>query len=154
MIMCTNTMHLVARHIERNINIPFLHIADATAEKVISEGIRSVGLLGTRFTMEKDFYKGRLETGYGLTVQIPDPVDRMIVNDVIYNELCLGKIEAKSRDQYLRIIEKLSAEGADAIILGCTEIALLVDQDQTQVPLFDTTRMHAERAVDYALNAE
>lgn len=153
MIMCTNTMHLVAPHIEKNINIPFLHIADATAGKVISEGIRSVGLLGTRFTMEQDFYKGRLETVYGLTVHIPDPADRMIVHNVIYDELCLGKIEAKSREQYLRIIEKLAEEGADAIILGCTEIALLVTQNQTPVPLFDTTRMHAERAADYALEA-
>lgn len=151
LVICTNTMHKVAPQIEQGINIPLLHIADATAEKVISEGIESVGLLGTKFTMEQEFYKGRLESIYGLKVHIPDRPDREIVNNVIYNELCLGKIEEESRDQYLRIIEKLSAEGAEAVILGCTEIALLVDQDQTLVPLFDTTRLHAESAVDLAL---
>jgi aspartate racemase len=151
LIICTNTMHKVATQIEQSINIPLLHIADATAEKVISKGIKSVGLLGTKFTMEQEFYKGRLETGYGLKVYIPDRSDREIVHDIIYNELCLGKIEEGSRDQYLRIIGKLAREGAEAVILGCTEIALLVDQDQTPVPLFDTTRLHAESAVDLAL---
>jgi len=151
LIICTNTMHKVATQIEQSINIPLLHIADATAEKVISKGIKSVGLLGTKFTMEQEFYKGRLETGYGLKVYIPDRSDREIVHDIIYNELCLGKIEEGSRDQYLRIIGKLATEGAEAVILGCTEIALLVDQDQTPVPLFDTTRLHAESAVALAL---
>jgi aspartate racemase len=151
LIICTNTMHKVATQIEQSINIPLLHIADATAEKVISKGIKSVGLLGTKFTMEQEFYKGRLETGYGLKVYIPDRSDREIVHDIIYNELCLGKIEEASRDQYLRIIGNLAREGAEAVILGCTEIALLVDQDQTPVPLFDTTRLHAESAVDLAL---
>lgn len=151
LVICTNTMHKVAPQIEQGINIPLLHIADATAETVISEGIQSVGLLGTRFTMEQEFYRGRLEDRYGLTVHIPDHPDREIVNDVIYNELCLGKIEEASRNQYLRIIEKLSAEGAQAVILGCTEIALLVDQDQTPVKLFDTTRLHAESTVVMAL---
>lgn len=151
LIICTNTMHKVAPQIEQSINIPLLHIADATAEKVIFEGIKSVGLLGTKFTMEQEFYKGRLENRYGLKVHIPDEPDREIVHDIIYNELCLGKIEKKSRDQYLRIIGKLATEGAEAVILGCTEIALLVDQAQTSVPLFDTTRLHAESAVNLAL---
>jgi len=151
LVICTNTMHKVAPQIEQDITIPLLHIADATAEKILSEGIQSVGLLGTKFTMEQEFYRGRLEDRYGLTVHIPDHFDREIVNDIIYNELCLGKIEEVSRKQYLRIIETLSGEGAQAVILGCTEIALLVDQDQTPVTLFDTTRLHAESAVNMAL---
>ncbi|MCD6486519.1 MAG: aspartate/glutamate racemase family protein [Syntrophobacterales bacterium] len=151
LVICTNTMHKVAPQIEQSIDIPLLHIADATAEKVISKGIESVGLLGTKFTMEQEFYKGRLESKYGLKVYIPDRSDREIVHNVIYNQLCLGKIEEESRDQYLRIIEKLAAEGAEAVILGCTEIALLVGQDQTPVTLFDTTRLHVESAVDLAL---
>lgn len=151
LVICTNTMHKVAPQIERSINIPLLHIADATAEKIKAKGIKSVGLLGTKFTMEQEFYKGRLESKYGLEVYIPDQNDREIVHDVIYNELCLGQIKEKSRDEYLRIIEKLASKGAEAVILGCTEIALLVKQDQTAVPLFDTTKLHAESAVELAV---
>jgi len=152
LIICTNTMHKVASEIESNINIPILHIADATAEKIIEKGIKSVGLLGTNFTMEQEFYKGRLTSKYDLDVLIPGDSDRKIIHSVIYNELCLGRIINNSRAEYLRIINQLAEQGATAVILGCTEIAMLVRQEHTSVKLFDTTRIHAEKAVEKALS--
>jgi aspartate racemase len=150
-IICTNTMHKLAPDIQLKVRIPLLHIADATAEAVRCQGIRRVGLLGTRFTMEEDFYKGRLIEKHGLDVLIPSEVERAVVHRVIYDELCLGVIEPESRRQYQRIIENLASQGAQGIILGCTEIGLLVKSQDCAVPLFDTTRLHAEAAVDYAL---
>ena len=151
LLICTNTMHKVAPEIESEINIPLLHIADATAEVLLKEGIKTVGLLGTAFTMEQAFYKGRLSENYGLEVVIPNGEDRAIVHNVIYNELCLGKIDTDSKSEYLRIIQALSDQGAEAVILGCTEISMLVNQSDTDVRLFDTTAIHAEKAVEYAI---
>ncbi len=148
LLICTNTMHKVAPQIEQAISIPILHIADATAERLIGDGIKMVGLLGTAFTMEQDFYKGRLEDKYGLKVITPNTDDRKIVHNVIYNELCLGKIELTSKHEYLRIMSELSLNGAEAIILGCTEISMLVKQSDTNVPLYDTTEIHAKKAVE------
>ena len=150
-LICTNTMHLVAPQIQAGVSIPLLHIADATGEEIAKLNLKKVGLLGTAFTMEEDFYKGRLESSYGLEVIIPNEADRKIVHQVIYNELCLGKIENDSRKEYLRIIEGLVAQGAEGVILGCTEIALLVKPEHTQVQLFDTTKIHALKAVEKAL---
>jgi aspartate racemase len=132
-------------------NIPLLHIADATAEVLIHKGIKTVGLLGTAFTMEQDFYRGRLFEKYGLNVLVPNKEDRQIVHKIIYHELCLGMIEADSKAEYLRIINLLANQGADAVILGCTEIGMLVSQKDTNVTLFDTTAIHAEKAVEFAL---
>lgn len=149
-VICTNTMHKVANEIQAGINIPILHIADITAQQVLSNGIEIVGLLGTKYTMEQDFYKSRLEAK-GIKVLIPKEVDRVIVNAVIYNELCLGQIVDESRARYKRIIEDLIEQGAVGIILGCTEIGLLVKHGDSTVPLFDTTLLHALGAVNYAL---
>ena len=151
LVLCTNTMHKVAPEIEAGVTIPLLHIADATAEKILADGITKVGLLGTNYTMEDDFYKGRLADKYGLSVLIPQESDRELVHNVIFSELCAGKIREASRDQYLRIIRQLAEHGAEGVILGCTEIALLVQQDHTPVQLFDTTSIHAEKAVETAL---
>ncbi|MEH6579293.1 MAG: aspartate/glutamate racemase family protein [Amphritea sp.] len=151
LLICTNTMHKVAAQIEQAISIPVLHIADATAERLLADGIRRVGLLGTRFTMEQDFYKTRLSEKYSIEVLVPDSEGRQIVHDIIYNELCLGQVEGSSRDAYLEIIDQLHKQGAEAVILGCTEIAMLVAQSDTQVPLYDTTEIHAQSAVNYAL---
>ncbi|MGL1892707.1 MAG: aspartate/glutamate racemase family protein [Spirochaetaceae bacterium] len=152
LLICTNTMHKVAPEIERSINIPILHIADATAEVLIKKGIRTVGLLGTSFTMEQDFYKGRLTKNFGLDVLIPNKEDRSIIHNVIYNELCLGKALTSSKSEFLRIITLLRNQGAEAVILGCTEIGMLVSQADTDVTLLDTTYIHAEKAVEYALS--
>ena len=151
LVICTNTMHKMADDVEKAIGIPLLHIADATAETIKARGLQVVGLLGTKFTMEEDFYRGRLVEGHGLEVLIPDAEDREIVHRVIYDELVLGEIKSESRDQYRRIIEKLIAAGAQGIILGCTEIGLLVKEEDSSVPLFDTTYIHAVSAVEYAL---
>ena len=151
LLICTNTMHKVAPEIEKSIKIPLLHIADATAEALMHEGIKTVGLLGTAFTMEQDFYKGRLSENYGLNVLIPNEEDRQIVHEIIYQELCLGKIRADSRTEYLRIIDALANQGAEAVILGCTEIGMLVTQRDTKVRLFDTTAIHAQKAVECAI---
>lgn len=151
LIICTNTMHIVAPEIEAAINIPVLHIADATAEKLVENGVSKVGLLGTGFTMEKDFYKGRLTEKFGIEVLVPDEEQRALVHKVIYDELCHGKINDESRKSYLAIINHLRDQGAQAVILGCTEIALLVAQDDTDVPLYDTTSIHAEQALSFAL---
>ena len=150
-LICTNTMHLVAPQIQAGINIPLLHIADATAEEIVKAGIKKIGLLGTAFTMEEDFYKGRLEKQFSLEVIRPGASDRKIVHQIIYDELCLGKIENVSRDEYLRIIDKLVEQGAEGVILGCTEIALLVEPKHTNTRLFDTTMLHALKAVEKAL---
>jgi len=153
LLICTNTMHKVAPEIAQAINIPILHIADATADVLLQKGIRTVGLLGTAFTMEQDFYKGRLSERYGLDVLVPGKEDRELVHRVIYRELCLGKIDNGSRAEYLRIIDQLASEGAEGVILGCTEIGMLVSQECTKVPLFDTTAIHAAKAVEYAIKA-
>ncbi|WP_083180339.1 amino acid racemase [Paenibacillus yonginensis] len=129
-----------------------IHIADATAKELVKDGIKKVALLGTAFTMEQDFYKGRLLDKFGLDVIIPGESDRMIVHDIIYQELCFGVIKDESKQSYLRIIDQLSQQGAEAIILGCTEITLLISQEDCRVPLYDTTRLHAESAVDFALS--
>ena len=152
LLICTNTMHKVAPNIEKAIRIPILHIADATAEVLVGKGIKTVGLLGTAFTMEQDFYKGRLMQKYGLEVLVPNEPDRKIVHDVIYQELCLGQIIEKSKKEYLRIIESLANQGAEVVILGCTEIGLLVNQSDTDIELCDTTLIHAEKAVEYAIS--
>jgi aspartate racemase len=150
-ILCTNTMHKVADEIQANIRIPLLHIADATAQKITGLGLKKIGLLGTRFTMEEDFYTGRLINKYGLEVIIPDSPEREIVHRVIYDELCLGIINPTSKAQYISIMKQLVKCGAEGIILGCTEIGQLVHDEDCQVRLFDTTRIHAVVAVEYAL---
>jgi len=154
LLICTNTMHKVVPQIEEAVQIPLLHIADATAEVLVSKGVERVGLLGTAFTMEQDFYKGRLEQNYGLDVLVPVVKDRKIVHDIIYQELCLGRINDDSKAEYLRIIEGLAREGAEGVILGCTEIGMLVNQSDTDVKLYDTTAIHAQKAVEYAVNNE
>ncbi|NIO43139.1 MAG: amino acid racemase, partial [Burkholderiales bacterium] len=151
LLICTNTMHRVANEISAAINIPLLHIADATASAIKEAGVRTVGLLGTKFTMEQDFYKGRLQH-HGLNVLVPSEADRNTVHKIIYEELCLGKINVESRKEFLRIIDDLQRRGAEAVIEGCTEIGLLVKQEHTPVPLFDTTKIHAQQAVVKALN--
>ncbi len=151
LVICTNTMHRVAPQIEAALHIPLLHIADATARKLREDGIERVGLLGTRFTMEQDFYKARLSDNFGIDVRIPEPAQRDLVHRVIYDELCLGHIDDRSRERYVEIIEQLGEQGAQAVILGCTEIALLVQQEHTAVPLYDTTAIHASQAVAMAV---
>lgn len=151
LLMATNTMHNVAPAVEQAVTIPLLHIADATAEQLAADGITRVGLLGTRFTMEQDFYIGRLEKQFGIDVVVPDDAERDTIHQIIFAELCQGRIEDISRQRYLAIIDSLHAQGAQAVILGCTEIAMLVSQDDTQVPLYDTTALHAQRAVAWAL---
>ncbi len=150
-VICTNTMHKMAEEVQQSIHIPLLHIADATAEKVKSNGIKQVGLLGTQFTMEGEFYKGRLEKQFGLSVMIPKEKEREVVHRVIYDELVVGVIKENSREQFREIIAGLVRAGAEGIILGCTEIGLLVKPSDSPVPLFDTTQIHAEAAVAYAL---
>ncbi len=151
LLICTNTMHIVADTIAHNIQIPIIHIADATGDALLNKGITQVGLLGTAFTMEKDFYKKRLIDQYGLHVITPDSADRKRVHTIIYDELCSGIIRQSSKETYLSIIDKLVENGAQAIILGCTEIGMLIKQSDTSIPLFDTTLIHAEKAVTLAL---
>ena len=151
-LICTNTMHLLAEQVQRAVEIPLLHIADATARAVRSAGLDSVGLLGTRFTMEKDFYRGRLEADHGLRVIIPDQAGRDLVHTVIYDELVQGQIREESRKGYLAVIEQLVEAGAQGIILGCTEIDLLIKESDSPVPVFDTMEIHARAAVDEAFN--
>jgi len=141
----------VAPEIEASISIPLLHIADATAERLMANKVQRVGLLGTRFTMEEDFYKGRLTDKYNIDVLVPESDDMDIVHKVIYSELCLGKVSKHSRQEYIRIINSLHDNGAEAVILGCTEIALLVQQKHTSVPLYDTTEIHTTHAVQWAV---
>ena len=151
-VLCTNTMHKVAEEIQAGVTIPLLHIADATAQRVNASGIRAVGLLGTRFTMEDDFYTGRLSQKYGLQVTVPNAPERAMVHRVIYEELVLGKIRPESQAQYRDVIAHMVQQGAEGVILGCTEIGLLLHDHESPVPLFDTTRIHAEAAVEYALH--
>ena len=150
-VICTNTMHKVADEIQRSLKIPIIHIADATAEKILELKLQKIGLLGTKFTMEESFYKDRLLKKYGLSVLIPNEEERQIVHEIIYNELVLGQIKENSRKKLLNIIQHLTASGAEGIILGCTEIPLLVKQEDIDIPLFDTTTIHAKSAVKYAL---
>jgi aspartate racemase len=150
LVICTNTMHLVASEIEDAIDIPLLHIADATAVRVIAAGVQTVGLLGTRFTMEQDFYKKRLQQ-HGLDVVVPSEHDMDIVHRAIYEELCLGVVRNESRAEFLRVIDALRVAGAQGVIEGCTEIVMLVQQQHTDMPLFDTTEIHALEAVAEAL---
>ncbi|WP_444922742.1 aspartate/glutamate racemase family protein [Microbulbifer sp. DLAB2-AF] len=150
LLICTNTMHKVADEVQSSISIPLVHIADATAEKLIADGIKRVGLLGTKFTMEQGFYKNRVSEKYGIEVIVPNEDEQNTIHDVIYNELCLGQINSNSREKYLETIKNLHSQGAEAVILGCTEIALLVQQQHTQVPLYDTTQIHAAQAVKLA----
>jgi len=151
-LICTNTMHLMAEEVQTAVNIPLLHIADATARAVKAAGLDSVGLLGTRFTMEKDFYRGRLEKIHGLRVITPNESGKALVHGIIYEELVKGIILEESRKSYLRVIQALEKEGAGGIILGCTEIGLLVKQEDVPLPVFDTMEIHARAAVDAALD--
>lgn len=150
-LICTNTMHKVASKIEQEISVPILHIADATAQKLLEDGVKKVGLLGTSFTMEQSFYKGRLTEKFGIDVVVPEQADRKTVHTIIYQELCRGEIKDASRVRYIEIIDRLKQQGAEAVILGCTEIALLVQQQHTSVPLYDTTAIHANSAVELAV---
>ena len=152
LLICTNTMHKVAPQVQAAIDIPLIHLADATAERIIAKGIKNIGVLGTNFTMEQDFYKGRLLDQYGLNVIVPNDADRQVVHRIIYEELCLGEIKESSRERYLSIMDKMVNDGAEAIIEGCTEITLLVQQKHTEILLFDTTAIHAEAAASYALS--
>jgi len=147
-LICTNTMHKVADQVQAAVGIPLLHIADATAEKVQQQGFSRVGLLGTAFTMEQSFYKGRLIEKYGLDVVLPDEASRADVHRIIYQELCLGKIEDESRERFKAIVAELQGAGAQAVILGCTEISLLISQQDLSLPLLDTTWIHAQQAVN------
>lgn len=151
LLICTNTMHKVANQIERAVSIPLLHIADATAEVLIHNGVKKIGLLGTVYTMEQEFYKGRLSEKHGIEVIIPDAPDRKFVNDIIYQELCLGHIEQASKQEYIRIVDKLIEMGSEGVILGCTEIGMLIGQNDTDTPLYDTTKIHAAKAVEKAI---
>ena len=154
LLICTNTMHKVADQVEASLQIPLLHIADATAEKLVADGIKTVGLLGTTFTMEEDFYRGRLKRKFGLEVITPNTSDREVVHNVIYQELCLGKTSNESKSEYLRIIEALADDGAEAVILGCTEIGMLIKQSDSPVKLYDTAKIHAEAAVARSLKQD
>jgi aspartate racemase len=152
LVLCTNTMHKVADSITDAVALPFVHIADPTAAQIKEAGFATIGLLGTAFTMEQEFYKGRLTGQHGLTVLVPDEDDRALVHRVIYDELCLGIVREESREAYRQVMARLVERGAQAIILGCTEIMLLVGDDDATVPLFDTTRIHAETAAALALD--
>jgi len=149
--VCTNTMHKVAPALESALRVPLLHIADATGQAVRAAGLARVGLLGTRFTMEQDFYRGRLAERFGIEVLVPEPADRELVHQVIYGELCLGEIKEESRLAFERIVAGLAARGAQGVVLGCTEIPLLLDPAGAPLPLFDTTALHAAQVADWAL---
>lgn len=151
-LLCTNTMHKIASHIEASISIPFIHIADATAKEILSQNIHKVGLLGTAFTMEQEFYKNRLEN-QKIDILIPNSESRKIVHHIIYEELCLGIINQDSKQKYIDIVEALIADGAEGIILGCTEIGMLIGDVEFSVPIFDTTEIHAKEAVNFALSS-
>ncbi len=151
-LICTNTMHKMADEVAEAINVPFLHIADAAAFEIQRQNKRKVGLLGTRFTMEQDFYKGRLKNTHGIEVLIPNDEDREIVHNTIYGELCNGILKESSRNEFKRIIEQMAAAGAEGVVLGCTEIPLLIKAEDVSIPVFDTTLLHAEYAAKKALN--
>jgi aspartate racemase len=150
-LICTNTMHKMAPEVQSSVTIPLLHIADSTAIEIKKRGIKRIGLLGTKYTMEEDFYKNRLVDDYDLDVFIPPEDGRTVVNRVIYEELCLGKVVEESRNQFQQIIHELNARGVEGVILGCTEISLLINQEDSPLPLFDTTAIHAQAAVSFAL---
>lgn len=150
-LICTNTMHKFMPEIQREIHVPILHIADATAEKVLEKGLKKVGLLGTKMTMEEDFYKGRLREKFGINVLVPDKDERDFIETVIIDELCVGKMNASSKKRFKQIIGKLVENGVEGIILGCTEIPLLIKQEDVNVPIFDTAEIHAKAAVEFAL---
>jgi aspartate racemase len=150
-LLCTNTMHKVFDRIQEAVRIPLVHIVDVTGREIKGRGLGRVGLLGTRFTMEQDFYKGKLARDYGLEVLIPDEAERQVIHGILYNELCLGQIKDASRDVFKEIIRRLQGRGAQGIILGCTEIPLIVKPEDSGLPLFDTTALHAKAAVDLAL---
>lgn len=152
LLVCANTMHKVADKIEERAGLKLLHIGDVTGQAVVRQGLKTVGLLGTRFTMEEQFLRGMLEDRFSLRVLVPDKEDRETVNRIIYEELCKGKIEASSREAYIEVIDRLIQKGAEGIILGCTEIPLLIGPEHVNVPLFDTTALHAQAAVDQALS--
>jgi aspartate racemase len=154
LVICTNTMHKVADVVESAAGIPLLHIADPTAREIKRCGINKVGLLGTRFTMEQEFYRGRLSEHHGIEVVVPNSLDREIVHKVIYEELCLGRLIDLSRSEYRRVIQRLIDDGAQGVILGCTEIAMLIGPQDSPVPVFDTTSIHARSAADWALRDE
>lgn len=149
-VICTNTMHKVVQIVKEKINIPILHIADATANQIKKLNLKTVGLLGTKYTMEQDFYKSRIESN-GIRVLVPNQTEREKINKIIYEELCLGNIKQSSRDYYKEVIKNLVANGAEGIILGCTEIGLLVKEEDSEVPIFDTTEIHAIESVNKAL---
>ncbi|MCP4023718.1 MAG: aspartate/glutamate racemase family protein [Desulfobacteraceae bacterium] len=150
-LICTNTMHKLADKAQEAVKIPLLHIADATAQVLVKDQIKKIGLLGTAFTMEQGFYKDRLTDKYGLDVVVPGDDDRQIVHDIIYRELCLGQIRDSSKKKYLNIVERLAEQGAQGIILGCTEIGMLIKTGDTDIPIYDTTQIHAAKAVENAL---
>ncbi len=150
-LLCSNTMNKTAEDVEAAIDIPLIHIVDVTAKAIMSKGLKSVGLLGTMFTMEQDFWRGRLARGFDIELLVPDKPDREVVHRIIYDELCLGIVKTDSRQRYLDVINRLVTKGSQGIILGCTEIPLLVKPEDTDVPLFDTTAIHATAAVDFAL---
>lgn len=150
-LLCTNTMHKVVEQIENAIDLPMVHIADATAEKIKEAGIKKIGLLGTKYTMEQDFYKGRITDKYGIEVLTPNENDVEMVNEIIFKELVFGEIKEDSKKEYLRVMNDLIDSGAEGIILGCTEIGLLIKEEDTDIPLFDTAYIHALKAVEYAL---
>jgi aspartate racemase len=150
-VICTNTMHKMADDVQESINISLLHIADVTAEEIIKRGLKKVGLLGTRFTMEEDFYKGRLLEKHGLEIIIPNEEERQTIHSILYSELVMGEIKRISKETFQTIIQNLEARGVEGVILGCTEIPLLVKQEDYEIPLFDTTTIHARAAVDFAL---
>ena len=152
LVICTNTMHKSADHVQENVHIPLLHIADATAEQIKARELKKVGLLGTKFTMEEDFYKGRLSDKHGVEVIIPYEHERQIINQIIFDELCVGQIKQDSKENFRRIMQNLAENGAEGIILGCTEICLLVEQQDVEIPLFDTTTIHATSAARFALS--
>jgi aspartate racemase len=152
LVLCSNTMHRVAADIEARVQMPLLHIVDPTAQAIQASGVSTVGLLGTKFTMEQDFYRGRLRQQFGLTVRVPEPASRELIHDVIYQELCRGVLSESSRTSFQRVVAELVDMGAEAVILGCTEIGLLLRSEDVSIPLFDTTLLHAEAAASLALN--
>jgi len=154
LVLCTNTMHKVADAIESAVTIPLFHIADPTAQEIKQAGLKKVGLLGTRFTMEQDFYRGRLRDQHHLDVLIPDDADRGVAHKIIYEELCMGSVRDASRAEYRRIIQRLVGQGTQGVILGCTEISMLVGPSDSPVPIFDTTSIHARKAAEWALSGE
>jgi len=154
LVICTNTVHKVAPEVEAAVDLPLIHIADAAAEAIKAQGLKTVGLLGTRFTLTEGFYRHRLKDRHGLRVLVPEPADIELVNSCIYDELVLGQIKDSSRREFQRIIEALAGLGAEGVILGCTEIPLLIKQEDSRIPLFDTTTIHALAAVDWALGED